>query len=293
MQKSSIKIIFFGTSEFAVPALETLKSEGYDIVAVVATPDEPTGRKQILTPPPIKTMANRLGLIAMQPEKLKGNPAIVHSLSSLGPNLGIVAAYGKVIPKEIIDLLKFGILNIHPSLLPKYRGSSPIQSALLNGEKTTGVTIMKIDEELDHGPIVAQEKLEIRNEYYPELHDKLAKMGAKLLTKILPDYFERKIKPVPQNHDEATFTKLLKTGDGEIKLNDTAERAYNKIRALNPDPGAYVWLEKNGKKMRLKILAAELSGRRLELKIVQPEGRKPMEAGEFIKGYPKLLPNWQ
>ncbi len=301
MNKSNIKIIFFGTSDFAVPTLETLVNDGYDIIAVITNPDEPAGRNKTLTPPPVKIAAEKLNLDVWQPKNLKlANLNFIEKLVPSMPrdwkskiencDLGVVAAYGKFIPPEIIELSKHGILNIHPSLLPQYRGPSPIQYALLSGDKTTGVTIIKIDEEMDHGPIVANYKIQISNDKkFIELHDELAKLGAEMLVKILPDYLEGKIKPTAQNHSVATFTKLIKTADGEIKLNDSAQPAYNKIRALNPEPGTFVIT--SGK--RLQILEAAISDGRLKIKKVQLEGSKPMSAEDFSKGHPNLLPKWE
>jgi methionyl-tRNA formyltransferase len=177
-----IKTIFFGTSEFAVPALEILIKEGYEITAVITNPDEPTGRKQVPTPPPVKIAAQKFGLRILQPEKLKGNQEFFSELKNLlqttnypssraklatghgklQTSIGIVASYGKIIPKEIINTFKHGILNIHPSLLPKYRGPTPIQSAILSGGQETGVTIIKIDEQIDHGPILINQKSKIK-----------------------------------------------------------------------------------------------------------------------------------
>lgn len=240
----STKIIFFGTSEFAVSALEALTKEGYEIIAVVTTPDEPAGRKQIPTPPPIKLKAKSENLKILQPESLKNNPSLVACLLSLHADVGVVAAYGKIIPAEIINLPRYGILNIHPSPLPKYRGPTPIQSAILNGEEDTGVTIIKIDEEVDHGPIIAQsEKIKMQNKRYEELHDDLAKIGAGLLIKILPDYIAGKIKPVEQDHSQATFTKIIKKEDGKIDWNKTAEEIYNQFLAFHLWPG--IWTRWN------------------------------------------------
>ena len=309
MLKSSIQIIFFGTSDFAVAALEALVRVGYEIAAVITAPDKPVGRKQILTPPPVKVTAQRLGLDVWQPKNLK-----IENLNLIGNwkleigncDLGIVAAYGKLIPPEVFNLPKHGTLNIHPSLLPKYRGPSPIQTAILNGDTETGVTIMRVDEEMDHGDIVAAISYQLSAiSSYKEAHDKLAKLGAELLIKTLPDYLAGKIKPQPQDHSKATFTKKFVTEDGEIKPDDTAKTAYNKICALNPEPGVFVMLS-NGQK--LKVLNAELpkqasspKGNFLQiidgwlvlllndgyiiLKIVQPEGKKPMTGKEFARGY--------
>ncbi len=245
------KVIFFGTSEFAIPTLVTLVKEDYEIVAVITTPDEPVGRKQVLTPPPVKVIAEKFGLKIFQPQKLNGDKKLVSCLVSLEPDIGIIASYGKIIPSKILDLSKRGFLNIHPSLLPKYRGPSPIQYALLNGEKETGVTIMKIDEQVDHGPILAIEnlKLKIENLKYMELHDELAKMGAELLIKILPGYLAGKIRPVEQDHDKATFTKIIKKEDGRIDWHKTAQEIYNQFRAFHFWPG--IWTSWQGRVLKI------------------------------------------
>lgn len=312
MNKQNIKIIFFGTSDFAVLTLEALVKNGYEIITVVTTPDEPAGRKQILTPPPVKIRAQGLGFRVLQPINLK-DPKFLNDLyptpSTLSPDVGVVAAYGKIIPAEIINIPRHDLLNIHPSLLPKYRGPTPIQSAILNGEKETGITIIKIDEEVDHGPIIGSRVQDIgSSEKYEELETKLAKSGAELLIKILPDYLTGKVKLVEQDHGQATFTKKFTIEDGEIKPNDTAEAAYNKIRALNPEPGTYIWINRKNKKTRLKVLEAQLlsyleaeplskglcekngflalglKNGSLLLKLVQPEGKKPMKGEDFARG---------
>ncbi len=245
VKKRKTKVLFLGASDFAVPALEALIRADYQIVAVITTPDEPAGRKQVLTPPPIKAAAIRLGIGVLQPLKLK-DPTFIKLLTtnySLQTILGIVASYGKIIPPEIINLFPKGILNIHPSLLPEYRGSSPIQSALLNGDEETGVTIIKIDEEVDHGPIVAKsEKRKAKNRRYRELHDGLARLGAELLIKILPDYLAGKIKPAEQDHSRATFTKKIAKEDGRIDWRKDAKQIYNQFRAFHVWPGIWtIW----------------------------------------------------
>lgn len=317
MNKSSIKIVFFGTGDFAVQALEALTKEDYDVAAVITAPDKPTGRKQILTPSPVKVAAQKLGLNVLQPESLKGaefKNILNTKYKILDTNLGVVAAYGKLIPPEIFNLPKHGTLNIHPSLLPKYRGPSPIQTAILNGDTEIGVTIMKVDEELDHGDLVSSCQLLVSSDdTYKILSKKLAELGAELLIKILPDYLASKIKPQPQDHSKATFTRKFITEDGEIKPDDTIEVAYNKIRALNPEPGTYFVADQKDKKMKLKILEAQpqisqevepqggkvsiknsssvliLKNGNLLLKTVQPEGKKPMSGQDFARGYGKML----
>lgn len=244
------KIIFFGTSEFAVPVLEALVKAGYDVAVLITTTDEPVGRKQILTPPPVKIAAQKLDLNFLQPDKLRGDSLLANKLVSLQADIGIVASYGKIIPPDIIKLPKHGMLNIHPSLLPKYRGPSPIQYALLNGDEETGVTIMKIDEGVDHGPIVAQsEKLKTQNKLYEELHDELAQLGAELLIKTLPDYLAGKIEPVEQDHSQATFTKIIRKEDGQIDWHKTAKEIYNQFRAFHLWPG--IWTKYDGKILKI------------------------------------------
>ena len=311
MDNSVIRIIFFGTSEFAVLALETLIKEGYEIIAVITNPDEPVGRKKVLTPPPVKVAAQKLGLKVLQPEKLRGNNEFLKLLTTHYSllTLGIVAAYGKIIPAEIINLPRLGILNIHPSLLPKYRGPTPIQSTILNGEKETGITIIKIDKEVDHGPIIGFKVQGIESsEKYEELETKLAKSGAELLIKILPDYLTGKVKLVEQDHSQATFTKKFTREDARINWNKAAEEIDRQIRALNPEPG--VWTVWDGKILKIseveqwaplqacngahckpgqvfqrenKIAVGTGEGL-IILKTVQPEGKKQMSAGDFVRG---------
>ena len=300
MQKSSTKIVFFGTSEFAVPALEALKNAGYEIAAVITNPDEPTGRKKIPTPPPVKVAAQKLGLKVFQFQKLEiGN----WKLEIPDADVGVIAAYGKIIPVEIINLPRLGIVNIHPSLLPKYRGPTPIQTTILNGEKETGVTIIKIDEEVDHGDIISNFQFPISNEdNYKIIEAKSAKVGADLLIKILPDFLASKIEPQPQDHLRATFTKKFTREDARINWTKTAEEIDSQIRALNPEPG--VWTTWNGK--TLKILEAEAidgrggqngrvsqeekkilvgtGGGSIILKIVQLEGKRATSAEDFARG---------
>ena len=300
MSKLSEKIIFFGTSEFAVPALEILVKEGYEIIAVVTNPDELVGRKKVLTPPPIKIAAQNLGLNILQFPSLK-----IENLKLKIPDadVGVVAAYGKIIPKEIIDAFKYGILNVHPSLLPKYRGPTPIQTTILDGEKKTGVTIIKIDEETDHGPVLGSKAWGMgSSEKYKELETKLAKFGAELLTKVLPDYLAGKITPQLQDHSLATFTKKFAREDAKINWNKTAKEIDRQIRALNPEPG--VWAAWNGR--ILKVLEAEIMSEgggqngqvfRKEnkiavgtaegltiLKTIQLEGKKATSAEDFARG---------
>ena len=218
----------------------------------------------------------------------------------MSPDLIIVAAYGKILPKEILEIPKYGCLNIHPSLLPKYRGPSPIQSAILNGEKETGTTIILMDEKIDHGKIIASEKLtnSVKKTPYKELSKKLAKMSAELLIKTIPNWINGKIKPKPQDETKATYTKSIKREDGKINWSDSAERIERKFYAFYPWPGIFTFFEKNGKILRVKILDLEISNKEdknnffiklkkkyLIIKKIQPEGKKPMLAEDFKRGY--------
>ena len=236
-------MIFFGTSSFAIPALEALVNAGYEIPLVITTPGDS----------PIRTIANRLSLSVIQPESLK-DPAIVHSLSAISSSLGLVASYGKIIPQWLIEKFPRGLLNIHPSLLPQYRGPSPIQSALLNGETETGVSVMLIDAEMDHGPILAAEKTTIdSSEYNIQLSGRLFKIGGELLVRVLPDYLTGKLIPQPQDHSQATFTRKFTPEDGKIDWQKSAREIYNQIRALNPEPGTFTLLNSRSDNNRVDL----------------------------------------
>lgn len=288
------KIIFFGSFDFAMFTMEKLLTlNNYEIVAIVTNPDKPIGRKKIIGMSPVKAKALAFGLKIFQPEKLKGNQDFFHKLRDLNPDLGMAVGYSKILPQEVLDIPRLGILNIHPSLLSKYRGPSPVQTAILNGETKTGVTIMKVDAEVDHGPLLGQKELEIKPEDTTvTLFQKLFQLGTDLLLKVLPDYISGKLIPSEQKHDQATFTKMIKAEDGEIKTTDTIQKALNKIRALNPEPGTFTILS-NGK--RLKIIEAtsikdstkpilKLKDGLIELVKVQPEGGKPMTGLDWQRG---------
>jgi len=310
----TLKIIFWGTPEFAIPALKSLLENGYQIVAVVTNPDEPVGRKQIMTPPPVKVLANKHKIPVYQPINLKDNNFVKELPTA---DIFIVAAYGKIIPKKILEIPKLGTLNIHPSLLPKWRGPSPIQSTILNGDSETGVTIIKIDELMDHGPAIATINFRLPTANKPtfkELHEKLAKLGAELLIEILPKYIAGEIKPEPQDDSKATYSKILKRDDGRIDWPRPAEEIERQIRAYESWPGSFtVWPD--GKNyLRLKIEEAEAieeepsrgssgfiwqnekseifvkAGKgSLKLKKITPAGSKTMTAEEFLRGRPNFI----
>jgi len=258
------KIIFIGTSQFAVPILENLIKNGYNVIKSITKP------------------------ITLKPEEI----------SKLEPDLIIVASYGKIISKDILNIPKFGVLNIHASLLPKYRGPSPIQTAILNNNQETGITIILMDEKIDHGPIIAQRKMRIiSDDNYQTLETKLAQRAADFLIEILPQYLQKEIKPQPQDESQASYTKTLTRQDGQIDWQKSAQTIARKVRAFYPWPGA--WTEFNG--LRVKILKAKAvenppaggaalpTGKGfLFLEIVQPAGKKPMTGQEFFRGHPNV-----
>ena len=285
------KLIFFGTDEFAVAVLSYLLDRGMRPVTVITTPDKPAGKKQELTPPPVKTfcLANNLSFI--QPDRIQRthlkNPDPRCVLETL-PDLALVASYGKILPKAVIDLPKHGTLNIHPSLLPVFRGPAPIQNTILTGA-VPGVTIMQMDEEVDHGPIISQKaKIKSQNlaeeKSYPELRDELAKLGAELFLEILPDYLAGKVKPSAQDHTQATFTKKITKEDGQLDLNADPLENYRKFLAYQPWPGTYFFTHRHGKNIRVKIIAAHLAADQFVLDSVIPEGRKEMSWEDFNRG---------
>jgi methionyl-tRNA formyltransferase len=270
-----IKFAFFGGGDFSVRVLEILKQNSFVPEFIITAPDKPKGRKMILTPPPIKIWAQ------------KNNIKYIIDYSLLITDyydLFIIAAYGKIIPKEILDIPKYGTLNVHPSLLPKYRGPSPIQSFILSGEKETGVTIMLTDEKMDHGPILANSKFQIPKSKinYKELEEELAELGGNLLVEIIQKWINDEIKPQEQDHSKATFTKKIIKEDGLIDIkNEPAEIIERKIRAFTPWPSAYFFV--NGK--RLIITKAELTDSGLKIERVKPEGKNEMNFEDFLRGY--------
>jgi methionyl-tRNA formyltransferase len=277
-----INYIFFGTSEFSVDVLNQLKDANILPEIIITTPDSRQGRGMHLTPCPIKVWANENNIKNYQPEKISKD--FFESLDNKNWDVFVVVSYGKIIPKEIIDLPLHGILNVHPSLLPKYRGPSPVETSILKDELKTGVTIMLIDEKVDHGPIIAQELVEFSEwDHKNKISTKLAEVGGKILAKILPPYISGEIKPEEQNHSEATFTKKIEKSDAEIFLNEDPRKNFLKIMAFTPQPGAFFFTEKNGKKIRVKITDAKYENDTLEILRVIPEGKKEIDYSLFIQ----------
>jgi methionyl-tRNA formyltransferase len=277
--RGSTQIIFFGTPRFAEIVLDELIKAGLPPTGVICNPDRPVGRKHIITPPPTKKLIERLAPSAtiLQPERL--DAAFEKTLAAMKPDLFVVAAYAKIIPESVLALARLGTIGVHPSLLPKYRGASPIQSAILGGEAATGVSLYLMDAKMDHGPILASGTLPIRDdENYLELEDELAHLAGRSLTAVIPAFLSGNLRGTPQSDDDATFTKKFTTQDGFIAEGDLkaavsgdttqAVRIDRMIRAFNPEPGA--WTVQDRK--RIKLLAARIENGALRLTLIRPEG---------------------
>ena len=297
-----IKTIFIGTAEIGSPLLKTLaKDERFEISLVITQADKPAGRKMELQPSPIKQVSKELGLSIFQPENINQS---AKEIKEHNPDILLVFAYGQILRREILDIPTFGCLNIHTSLLPKYRGASPIQSSILNGDKETGVSLMKMDEEMDLGPVYASFQFSVpSSQTTPKLHDDLAKLSAEKIPDAIYTAITEDQSPTPQNEDEATYCKKITKADGQINWNEEAETIDRKIRAYAGWPGSYTFFEDK----RLKILKAtpitsesatpgEVIEKEskvfigtqkgvLQLFEVQMEGKKPQLIEEFIKGY--------
>jgi methionyl-tRNA formyltransferase len=310
IELKGLKILFMGTPEFSVPILNYLIKQT-NVIAVVTQPDKKVGRKQILTSSPIKKIALTNKIKVLQPEKIKSNAEFIQNLKGLNPDLIIVAAYGFILPKELLAMPKYGVGNVHASLLPKYRGASPIQTAILNGDKETGITIMLLNEKMDEGDILSQETITItNNDNFASLHDNLSILGAKLLLETLPKWLNKEIKPQKQDNSQASYCKLITKEDGKIDLYKSPIELERRVRALNPWPGT--WLNWNGKKLKLlkvkwinsnskheigevyktnRGLAVECIEDALEILELQLESKKAMIAKEFLNGYPSIIGN--
>lgn len=284
------KIAFFGTPEMSVTALDELKNSDLTPELVVTMPDRPKGRKLVLTPPPVKIWAKENNIKCVQPEKL--NEEFLELIKKESFDLFVVVSYGKIFKQEVLDIPKHGTLNIHPSLLPKFRGASPIISAILSDEKKTGVTIMLLDTGVDSGPILAQKEIDI--EPWPIKAEELEKLlmteGGKILAEIIPKWIAGEIKPQEQNHDKATFTQKIKKEDSLIDLNADPYQNLLKIKAFDKWPGTYFFANRNGlpaqadKQIRVKITDADLEDGELKINKVIPESKKEMLYEDFLRG---------
>jgi methionyl-tRNA formyltransferase len=296
-----MRLVFLGTPAFAVPTLERTAAAGHDVAAVVTQPDRPRGRGQHPAPPPVKEAALRLGLPVYQPERVR-RPEAVDYLRALAVDAMVVVGYGQIIPQTVIDLAPLGIINVHASLLPKYRGAGPIQWSILNGETRTGVTTMRIDAGLDTGDMLLKAETEIGpDENAVELGKRLADMGADLLVETLAGLAAGTIVPQKQDPAQATYAPLLKKEDGRIDWTQLAQSIHNRVRGLQPWPGAsttfrgqtlHIWKSgvrdqgsgEAGRIRSLRPLTVACGTGSLELLEVQLEGRKRMPAADFVNG---------
>jgi methionyl-tRNA formyltransferase len=302
----SVTIVYFGTPQFAVPAFEALLDSRHQVVALVSQPDRPKGRGQNLHASPTKVVAEVRGVRVMQPTKIK-DPGFLAGLADLAPDLGVVAAYGRILPDALLAIPRLGMINIHASLLPKYRGAAPVHRAVINGEQVTGVSIMRIVTELDAGPVFRTAATPIGPDATtPEVEQVLAVLGAQLVTRVVDDLANDNAIPVPQDHSRATHAKKIEKDEGAIDWNLPAIRIHNLVRGLQPWPLVSTML--NGARYQIhrtaiaerttvepagtvieaykgELLVAAGDGAVLRILVIQPEGKRPMAAREFLAGH--------
>lgn len=307
MKKSSQKIIFFGTESFSAESLDRLINGGYDIAAVVTKPDSAKGRGKKLAQSPVKLLALRHNITIWQPENVSD---IASDIKNTPNRIGILVSYGKIIPKEILDLFEpFGIVNLHPSLLPNYRGSSPIESVILNGEEKTGISLIKLVAKMDAGPIYTQNTIELSGtENSSQLHDMLSQLGSELLVDSLPDIITGKLKPVDQDEDRATYCKKIEKQDGKIDWQIPAEQIERQIRAYSKWPKSHTKIggveviisrahyvpTNTGDDGELDtdyehFLMINTRDGRICVDSIQPLGKKEMPIKAFLAGYKTKL----
>ncbi len=302
-----MKIVYMGTPQFAVAPLHALAKAGHDIVAVVTRIDKPAGRGRAMAEPAVKAAARELGIAVVQPKRVR-EASSIETLRRIMPDAVVVAAYGQILPKEILTLPRYGCINIHASLLPKGRGAAPINWAIIRGEAETGVTIMQMDEGMDTGGILMQDRLPVDpRDTAGTMMKKLSELGAKMIVEVLPLVETGKLAPVPQDDHGATMAPLLTKQDGLVDWNRPAYEIHNRVRGLSPWPGAFTFLE--GRLVKLietevvdgsgdpgtiylpgKDLFAVGTGSGLVRVItVQPEGKRPMSAAEFLRGHRNVV----
>ncbi|MFH0890567.1 MAG: methionyl-tRNA formyltransferase [Candidatus Liptonbacteria bacterium] len=283
-----MKYIFFGTPVFAARVLEGLCAAGISPLALICNPDRPMGRKKTITAPPAKQVAQKWDVMFLQPEKLE---EAIDRIKGLQPEFFVVAAYGHILKKDVLDIPPLGTIGVHPSLLPELRGASPIQSAILRGDPETGISLYLLDEKMDHGPILAADKISVGENYYPELRDRLAELAGKMLIRILPLFKAGKITPKNQNHELATFTAKFSREDGFLdpvflgaalrgESPDLVREINNKIHALATEPGTWTYARalaglNSAPGTEVKILNSRIDGGKLILEKIQPAGKNP------------------
>ncbi len=303
-----MRIVFMGTPAYVLPVLKALLSPDFRVAGVYTQPDRPTGRGRISEPPPVKSLALEHGISVFQPASLR-RPEVQGELASLSPDVIVVAAYGKILPSEVLNIPPYGCLNIHPSLLPKYRGPSPVAKAILEGEAHTGTTIMLLDEGMDTGPILASRQVPIESgaATTESLTPLLLDVGADLLVEVLPRWLNGEITPQPQDDSRATITKKLEKSDGEVRWELSAEEIERRLRAFTPWPGLFTyWQGRLLKVLSARPLVEEIPGEPglvvplnepgsavgmvtgkgiLALESLQMEGRRAVSSEEFVRGY--------
>ncbi|WP_031262706.1 methionyl-tRNA formyltransferase [Staphylococcus simulans] len=298
------RIIFMGTPDFSTKVLEMLIAKE-DVIAVVTQPDRPVGRKRVMTPPPVKEVALQNGIEVYQPEKISQSEDL-QTLIDLKPDLIVTAAFGQILPKALLDAPRLGAINVHASLLPKYRGGAPIHQAIIDGEKETGVTIMYMAPKLDAGDIISQQAIDIEaNDDVRSMHDKLSFLGADLLAKTLPDIINGTNERIEQNEEEATFASNISREDERIDWSKSAQDIYNHIRGLSPWPVAYTKLDDKNMKLyqahiiegkegkpgeiiettKKAIIVGTGSSDAIALTDIQLSGKKRMPTANFLSGY--------
>lgn len=298
------RIIFMGTPDFSTKVLEMLIAKE-DVIAVVTQPDRPVGRKRVMTPPPVKEVALQNGIEVYQPEKISQSEDL-QTLIDLKPDLIVTAAFGQILPKALLDAPRLGAINVHASLLPKYRGGAPIHQAIIDGEKETGVTIMYMAPKLDAGDIISQQAIDIEeNDDVGSMHDKLSFLGADLLAKTLPDIINGTNERIEQNEEEATFASNISREDERIDWSKSAQDIYNHIRGLSPWPVAYTKLDDKNMKLyqahivegkegktgeiiettKKAIIVGTGSSDAIALTDIQLSGKKRMPTANFLSGY--------
>ena len=305
-----MRVLFMGTPDFARSALESLINSDFEVVGVVTQPDKPVGRKQILTPPPVKECALLHGLKVYQPQTLRGEE-FAELLNDIAPDVIVVAAYGKILPKNVLDFPKYGCINIHASLLPKYRGASPINAAIINGDEVTGITIMHMAEGIDTGDMILKREVPIGNdETFADIHDKLAQVGGELIVEALELIKSDSAPREKQDESKASHVAKIDNDMCEIDWSLSAKNIHDKIRGLSPIPTAFTWI--NGKKLKIyksriadeseyngnvsrenkhgeviiadKTIRVKTFDKFIELLELQIEGGKKLSAGDFING---------
>jgi len=304
-----MRLVFFGTPEFAVPSLDAVVEAGHDVALVVTQPDRPVGRHGAPAPSDVARAAEKNGLPVAKPEKLRGDRSFLERIRALAADAGVVVAYGRILPAELLEIPRLGFVNVHASLLPRHRGAAPVQAALLAGDTETGVVTMRVVPELDAGPLYLARRVAIRPaEDAGSLAHRLARDGAELLVETLRGVARGALPPVPQR-GEPTWSRPLSRADGEVDWSATADEIARRLRAFTPWPGLFTFLEGE----RVKLLAAEARGRgegavpegtldrvgddaivragagtSLVVKRVQREGKNPVSGAEFLRGLSRL-----